>query len=355
MKGWARALTKGVFVALLLLAALKLSRGADTQGLKAIGIVDFYGLRTLSEAQLRQALQLKEGDSLPASDEQAHRRAEEAKQRLEALPGVIQARVNLVCCDADKIILYVGIEEEGSQSLHFGSAPQGKVRLPEDAVEAGKSFDKAFMEAIEKRDFAEDDSQGYALMHYPAARSVQERFVTIAAAHLRQLRDVLHNSADSGQRALAAQVIAYAPQKQAVVQDLVDAMKDPDSEVRNNAMRALWVMAEYAQQHSQLHIEIPTQPFIAMLNSIEWTDRNKSLFVLAQLTEKRDPAILADLRKQALPSLVEMAHWKARGHAQPAFFILGRLGGLSEEEIKSAWDRDPEAVFSAARRAAKAS
>jgi len=164
MKGWTRALTKGVLVALLLLAAWKLFYGADTHGLKTIGIVDFYGLRTLSEAQLRQALQLKEGDSLPASDEQAHRRAEEAKQRLEALPGVVQARVNIVCCDADKFILYVGIEEKGSQSLHFGSAPQGMVRLPEDVVEAGKSFDKAFMEAIEKRDFAEDDSQGYALI-----------------------------------------------------------------------------------------------------------------------------------------------------------------------------------------------
>ena len=353
MNGWARALTKNLLVALLLLAALRLSHGADTHGPSAIGIVDFYGLPTHSQARLRQALQLKEGDSL-LSEEQAHLRAEEAKQRLQALPGVMQARVNFVCCDSDKLILYVGIEEKGSPSLHFGLAPQGKVRLPEDVVDAGASFDKAFMEAIEKRDFAEDDSRGYALMHYPAARSVQEHFVTIAGPHLRQLRDVLHNSSDSGQRALAAQVIAYAPEKQAVVQDLVDAMKDPDGTVRNNAMRALGVMAGYAQQHPEVHIVIPTEPFIGMLNSIEWTDRNKSSIALAGLTEKRDPSILAELRKQALPALAEMARWKAAGHAHAAFSILGRLDGLSEEGIATAWDHDREAVISAALKSGKA-
>ena len=353
MKTCARTFGNGMAIALLLAVALQLSHGTGAQSIPPIGIIDFYGLRTLSQAQARQALQLKEGDALPASDEQVERTIEEARKRLETLPGVAQARLNFVCCDAGRAILYVGIEEKGSPSLHFSPAPQGSVRLPAEVVDAGKAFESAFAEAVEKRDFAEDDSQGHALFHYPAVRSVQERFVTLAARYLSQLRDVLHNSADAGQRALAAQVIAYTAEKQAVVPDLVEAMKDSNSDVRNNAMRALLVMARYAQQHPERHFVIPAQPFIRMLNSIEWTDHNKSSLALAELTERRDPALLDELRKQALPSLVEMARWKTAGHAQAAFFILGRLAGLSEEEIKSAWDHDREAVISAALKSAK--
>jgi hypothetical protein len=74
-----------------------------------------------------------------------------------------------------------------------------------------------------------------------------------------------------------------------------------------------------------------------MLDSIEWTDRNKSSFALYQLTERRDPAVFAKLRNRALPSLVEMARWKS-GHALPAFTLLGRIGNFPEEEIQKAWN-----------------
>ena len=63
----------------------------------------------------------------------------------------------------------------------------------------------------------------------------------------------------------------------------------------------------------------------------------------------RDPQLLQRLRAQALPALVEMARWKSDGHAGAAFFLLGRIGGLSEDEIRAAWERrDREAVIRAA-------
>jgi hypothetical protein len=113
-------------------------------------------------------------------------------------------------------------------------------------------------------------------------------------------------------------------------------VRDPDDGVRNNSMRALGVLAGFAQKFPNQQIKVPVEPFIDMLNSIEWTDRNKSSFALYQLTEKRDPAVLTKLREQALPSLIEMARWKS-GHAQQSFFLLGRVGNLSEEEILKYW------------------
>jgi hypothetical protein len=108
------------------------------------------------------------------------------------------------------------------------------------------------------------------------------------------------------------------------------------------------LIAKLAQRKPELGIQVPAAVFIDLLNSIVWSDRNKSSYALLETTFNRDPAALAELRAKALPSLVEMARWKAIGHAQPAIFLLGRIGGMSEDDIQAAIDRgDREAVISA--------
>jgi len=303
-----------------------------------IGIIDFYGLRNISERQVREALQIKEGD--PSSVE-----TKEAQRRLESLSGVAEAQINRVCCDEGKTVLFVGIREKGTPSLQFRPAPQGKVRLPQDVAQAGDDIQKALSAAVIKGNFSEDDSQGHALSSDPAMRAVEERFITFAARDLNLLRDVLRHSADAEHRALAAQVIAYAANKQAVVNDLVEATRDPAGGVRNDATRALMVMAGSARQTTGQPIKIPVRPFIEMLNSIEWSDRNKSSYALLRLTDKRAPAVLSEIRQKALPSLIEMARWKGSDHAYPSFFLLGRVAGLPEDEITAAWERGDRASF----------
>jgi hypothetical protein len=296
-----------------------------------IGIIDFYGLRSISEQQVREALQIKEGDAVPDS-------REEAERRLEALPNVEQARLNLVCCEAGKTILYVGIKERGAPTLRFRPAPRGRMRLPDSMIQAGDALSDAVTRGVEKGDVAEDDSQGHALFHNPEARAVQERFITFAAQNLKLLHAVLRESSDAHHRALAAEIIAYTANKRDVVKDLVYGMSDPDEDVRNNSIRALVIIASFARATHNQRIRIPAEPFIEMLNSIIWTDRNKSSGVLLQLTDGRDAAVLSSLRQHALQSLVEMARWKSRGHAGAAFFILGRVGNLSDDEIQKLWD-----------------
>ncbi len=273
----------------------------------------------------------------------------EAQGRLETMPGIRHARLEFVCCEQGKTILYVGIQEKGFMSLQFLPAPRGAVRLPAEIVEAGDAFDEAFETAVMKGDASEEHSQGHALNHNPAARAVEQRYVALAASNLASLREVLRNSADAGQRALAAQVIGYAPDKRVVTADLEYAMLDSDPNVRNNAMRALWVIAEYARTDPRLKIEIDPQPFVQLLSSLIWTDRNKSSVALMALTEGRDPALLADLRVHAQASLAEMARWKT-GHANAACVILGRIAGLPEEQIADALDHgQKERLISAAQ------
>jgi hypothetical protein len=46
-------------------------------------------------------------------------------------------------------------------------------------------------------------------------------------------------------------------------------MRDPNNEMRNDAMRALGVMARYAQANPQSHLKIPADGFVEMLNSLD--------------------------------------------------------------------------------------
>lgn len=295
---------------------------------------------------MRQAIRFKEGGQAPETPVPA-------RLRLEALPGVAKAHINFVCCDEGKLIVYVGVAEMGAPTVEFRAAPTGTVELPNDVVQAGQDFEATFSKAVEAGDFAEDQDQGHALARFPPMRAVQMQFIQLAALHLSRLHDVLRNSRDAKQRALAAEVMGYAADKREVVDDLVYGMRDPDGDVRNNSARALWLIALLAQRSPQLGIHVPPDPFIELLNSIVWTDRNKASLALSEITDNRDPAILARLRESALPSLVEMARWKVMGHAQPALYLLGRIGGLSEKEIQDACDRnDREVVISAAMKAA---
>ena len=96
---------------------------------------------------------------------------------------------------------------------------------------------------------------------------------------------------------------------------------------------------------------IPHEPFIAFLNSPVWTDRNKASNALMALSTRRNPELLATLRKESLRPLVEMARWKSDGHAKAGFFILGRIAGYSDDAVQSAWDRrERDLIISAALR-----
>jgi hypothetical protein len=79
------------------------------------------------------------------------------------------------------------------------------------------------------------------------ARSLQERYVEYADEYREMLIEVLHESAI--QRDLAATVLAYASDKKAIVPHLEMTVLDSNAEVRNNAMRALGLIAQYAVDH----------------------------------------------------------------------------------------------------------
>ena len=341
----------GALRAVALTMAVVFSAGAGdvcAQSLQ-VGIIDFYGLHRVTEAQARAALTVKEGDIVSIVDEMPPAFVVESERRLSALAGVRRAYLNVTCCDAGRGIVFVGLEEQTAPAVRFRQAPRGRVRLAPEVVQAGRELSQAWMAAVQRGDTAEDRSQGHSLLHDPGARAIQQRFIGYAGRDIRWLRDVLRHSSDDEHRALAAEILAYAPDKRDVIGDLVQGMNDASASVRNNAARALVVIAGAKATVLRGRLQIPAGPFIRLLNSPVWTDRNKASLALMELSADRDPELLAALRTRAIVPLVEMARWKSEGHAMPAFRILGRIAGRSDEDIDTAWVRgDRDAIVNLA-------
>ena len=312
------------------LAVAVLAGTACAQSPPRIGLIEFYGLRKVTEARLRQTLGVKEGDTLPRSKG-------DTEERLDALPGVVESHLEAVCCEGNQAILFVGVEERGAAHFEIREAPEDDLALPEEITATYRRFLQTFEAAARRGVTGEDLTRGHSLLADPATRAIQEMFPALADENLPVLRNVLRNSGDEEQRATAAYVIGYATRKRDIVNDLQYALRDADAGVRVNASRNLLALAVLARLNPDAGVTVSPTWFIEMLNSLSWTDRNRAVKALQILTDIRDATVIGQMRERALDALTEMARWKSLENALPAFVLVGRIAGLSDAEIQDKW------------------
>lgn len=315
------------YIAALGLACLT----ALAQQRPTVGIIDTFGNRSFSPERLKKELKLAEGDPLPPSKA-------DLEELLIALKGVARANVEAICCEAGKAIFYIGVEERGRTHLEIREEPKAEgLTLPEDVVTIYEQLITATGEATRRGATAEDWSQGFSLLEDDDARAIQVRLPAIAEDHQAILRKVLKESADPDDRRIAAAILGYGPKAQSIIDDLQLALRDPDGEVRAAALRSLGPLAQYAAAHPEAEVRVLTAWFVEMLNSYAWKDRMNAMNLLVTLTRDRDEKLIRHMRERAIPSLAEMALWKHLPHALPAYLLLGRVAGLSEQEIETTW------------------
>jgi hypothetical protein len=196
-------------------------------------------------------------------------------------------------------------------------------------------MDDAMMSAVMNGHATEDESEGYALTNDPKARRAQLAVRDYALQHEALIFQVVTSASDAGHRAIAAQMLGYGRQSDEQIDALVHASLDADDDVRNDAVRALWVLGA---AKPTLARRIPPEPFIRLMRSGSWLDHNKASLVLVALTTSRDPQRLAQLRTEALDPLLEMGRWRSIGHAEAALTILGRMAGIEEDTLNKLID-----------------
>ncbi len=297
-----------------------------------IGAIEFYGREKVPQEKLLAALGAQPGDRLPASKG-------DVEERLETVPGVVRANLEAVCCEDGKAILFVGIQEPGSTVFEVRDPPTGDQALSSEIVDAYNQFLDAFSNAARGGNLREDISRGYSLAMDPGTRVAQQRFIGLAELNLKNLHTVLHQSADAGQRAIAAYVIGYAPARKAVVDDLQYAMHDADPAVRSNAARALNAMAVLSRAKKDPELTVTPTWYVEMLNSLLWRERTEAAKYLLNFTDAREADALDQIKRRALVSVLEMADWKSLEYALPAYLLAGRVAGIDEKELQDAWSQ----------------
>jgi hypothetical protein len=204
-------------------------------------------------------------------------------------------------------------------------------------TEAYSAFTAALAQAVHDGEAAEDISRGHSLMQNDAARAQQLRMASLAESNLATIRKVLAESMYPEQRAVAAYVMQYAPEKAAVVPDLQVALRDPDSSVRRNAARSLTAIALLGRRESSLGIRVQPTWFIELLNSAALSDRQEGVRAMLAFTDQADENTMTNLKLRALASLFEMARWQHLPDALPAFLLLGRVAGWKDDATQEAW------------------
>jgi hypothetical protein len=311
---------------------------------RRIATIEFFGHKGIDVAAVRATLPLHEGDELSGGEE-AKARVREAVVRAS---GNEPTDVAAICCRSDGgVLLFIGLRGASYKAFEYLPAPSGEAPVSIELAELYDRLGEAIGAAVRKGGDAalEDDSKGYALTRDPPVRSIQLRLRRYALAHEPELFHILESSRDAKHRAIASQALGYAHQSAGQVLALTRAARDPDDEVRNNATRAIGVLAG---ANDRLARQIPPDVFIEMLSSGIWTDRNKGAMVLEALTAKRTAAVLAKLRADALDSLIEMALWHEASHAYFARMVLGRVAGVPEKRLEElAGNGPPEAIVAA--------
>lgn len=313
--------------------ALLAAAAARAQEFPPIEIVDLFGVRTLDERAVRDALPFREGDTIKSTDDDK----EALERAVAAALDVAAVRFALVCCTASRgSILYVGVQEQPAPGIVYRPAPTGDLEVPAEVLAANDAFGAALMKAVTSGDPGEDRSQGHMLANDPEMRAQQDVFMRFARTDPQLFARVLRESSEAEHRAIAATVVGYAADKAWAARELEAAAFDEDGGVRNNAVRALAIIGAYGREHVDAGIEIDYTRFVELLDSLDQTDRNKGLMLLS--AAEPDPRVTAVLAERALPSLVEMCRWRDDGHAAPACLLLARVVGtpLSEEQAVAA-------------------
>jgi len=336
---------KNTLVVLLLIAFTQLTLGQDFR--IRIGEIEFFGTNGFDINSIRGSMPSVVGREISEAEVEQLKAA--IRQAVRKVTGQPPTDVALVCCDnKGTATIYIGLASKmGSGALRYKPSPSGSARLPDQAVRLYEETMQLNVEAVQKNAI-EDRSKGYALSQYPPLRAKQLALREYAITHEELVRRVALRSADSKQRAIAAETLGYARRSRSQISTLISASRDPDEGVRNNAVRALGVLVEGGAVTAKT---IPASLFIDMLNSGTWTDRNKASRLLVVLSKRRDPRLQHQLRLRALASLIEMARWRDPKHADDARIVLGRVAGLPENQLaKLVADGEVERIIAAAQR-----
>jgi hypothetical protein len=291
-----------------------------------IASIEFFGSQGIDVDAVRKALPFHPGDPMKTMVQA------QARETVKRVTGSDATNVAAVCCvkDGDTVI-FIGLPGTSSRAFPLNPRPTGNLELQADLQKIYRAMKDA--EDAASSGLESEPPAGYRLMQDPAAHAVELKLRDAVRPHAEELIRVLSRSSDAEQRSMAADGLGYVDRSAEQIDALVQAARDPSDNVRNYATRALM---EILRGDPKASSQVPAAPFIEMLHSGIWTDRNKASGVLWSLSESRDVALMATLKARAWDALLEMARWPSDWRLE-ARVMLARIAGLDERRALELW------------------
>lgn len=309
-----------------------------TQSLK-VGGVYYFACDGISLKKIKQAMSVKEGDFLhftPGEMGSLRRRLVDAVHEATddepsdvAIIVTDETQTDAAKSHADKICYcYIGLRGKNLEdsTIEIGSVgARAPLKVPE-------KIQSKYLEIMQS-EFR--SSAGNAGTEKLKANLVREELLKDALKNADELLAVSRSSSDALHRRIANYCLGLIANNKDQLEALARATHDSDVTVRKNAISALMSIG----QNESLQALVPAVQLIPLLNSPTWSERNQGSALISIYTKSRQAEFLEELRKQALPSLKEMAGWDA-DHARAALLILGRIGGINEDKLLALINKD---------------
>jgi hypothetical protein len=246
-------------VVTLLLAFLLAFTGGSARQRFRLGEIDFFGTEGVDVQKVRSLLPVRRGSEL--SEKQGSHIRDGINEAVKHALGRVPTDLAFICCDSEGgFMLYIGLGGKNSVVIPAHRAPEDSGCLPRQAETLYDEAMAAVVPAIRRGNSGEDDSRGYSISNDPVLRSKEMAMHEYAIAHERSLESVLRTCKSPQHRRAAAEMLGYGQKSARQIGALVYASHDPDGGVRNNAMRALWILAMASPKTAS---QIPAESFMA--------------------------------------------------------------------------------------------
>ena len=168
----------------------------------------------------------------------------------------------------------------------------------------------------------------------PSSRRISRDSTTARAGTRTELYAVAADSADDSERATALFVLAHTNDAPRLAPVLGRAIYDPNSGVRNNAMRVLMFLAQRGAE-----VDFPIRDLIAALDFPSSADRNKAAYTVGRRSPAK-PKYRDTIRAEAVPAALRLLELEKANNHDPAYEILTQVSGETfGDRDYAAWER----------------
>jgi hypothetical protein len=310
---------------------------------KTLAAIDVFGSRRVSNDEIIAASGLVAGGAVMFPSDPLFEQLEAVQRRLTERFHFAFVEVSPISYfgdhpDANKVFITIDVvDADDTARMKFAPAPSKTVADPAGLVAAWLDYEAAVWplhnSGAYKGPYTCKGGMHCALgFNHPDLESREDLFIAKVPKCVAELTAMLRDDREDKRRAAAAFALAYAHDRQQVIDALVPSIDDPSGLVRNNVMRVLVVIQQKADA-----VVVPLAAVLRAMHFPTTADRNKAAYALVEIAKRSSPADRVRIAREVGDVLVAMAAMSQPNNRDPAVQILRAISGEDHGTDAAGW------------------